>query len=319
MDKFHNAIIGIFTGTILSTFFGLIISVIDLKIISYLNSRLTWSENFIRRVISQVFLTVFVAVLISLIATIVSNYLNPYDEDFKGVLLNNALIFSVVNVLFMTILEGWIFFFESNSAKQVTGDLKYELSQVQFDILKSQINPHFMFSSLNILSDLIKVDVIKAQKFIDDFSIVYRYVAETIEKPLVPLGRELDFVYSYLNLQKMRHGKQLSYTTKISGELTDYLLPPLSLQAVIEHSIQNNIINNSTSLIIEISNMDNNLVIRNRVNAETIKDRVQEPSLKYLIKRYDFVCNKHPEFSYSNCLFVANLPLINPNYENINY
>lgn len=316
IERYYYAVLGLVKGTILSTFCGLIISIVNLYIIRFLNKRLPWTSDFLNRVVCQVLFTVSVGVIISFFATAVSNLINSYDENLEGVILNNALIFSVVNILFMTILEGWIFFFESNNAKQVTGDLKYELSQVKFDVLKSQINPHFMFNSLNVLSDLIKDDVGRAHQFIDDFSMVYRYVAETIEKPVISLGRELDFIHSYLNLQKIKYGDRLSFSLKVPGNYSELMLPPLSLQAVIEHVIKSN---HSDNMFVEISAKSNCLIITNKISGHLSNESMPEQALRNLAKRYTFVCNKHPEFHILNGYLITKLPLINSYDENFNY
>lgn len=310
VEKLHFAIIGVIIGTIISSIAGIIVSILNLAVIRFLNSHFSWTERFLKRIFFQVVLTILIGSTISAVTTLVYNFFNPYSEDFGGVMLSNILIVSVVNILLMTILEGWIFFNESTHEKQKTGGLKYELSQVKFDILKSQINPHFMFNSLNVLSILIKKDVPKAQKFIEDFSIVYRYVAETIEKPLVTLGRELDFIESYLYLQKIRHGEQLTFSTKISGDLLEFMLPPLSLQVIIENAIKHNIINETTSFCIEIFSHNTTLIIKNKLTPKVSADSTVGIGLKNLTKRYGFVCNKYPEFKKANGYFIAKLPLI---------
>lgn len=315
LEKIHYLFAGLVKGTLISALCGFFIAVINLSIIRALNRRLPWTHSFFDRVVCQVLLTIVVGVVISFFATGLSHIINPYSEELKDVILNNALIFSVVNILLMTILEGWIFFFESNHAKQVTGDLEYELAQVKFDILKSQINPHFMFDSLNILSELINEDVIKAQQFIDDFSMVYRYVAETFEKPVISLGREIDFIRSYINLHKIKYGDNLSLTLKVPGEYSDLMVPPLSLQAVVEYSVNSC---KSEAISIEITSKKHTLIIKNKQPYNVNSNFENEAGLKNLTKRYAFLCNNHPLFNNIDGYFVAKLPLIDSYDENFN-
>jgi len=105
-----------------------------------------------------------------------------------------------------------------------------------------------MFNSLNVLAGLIRKDTEQAQQFIEDFSCVYRYVAETIEEPLVTLRMELEFANSYLYLQRIRHGDMLQYIAKFPEYYLDYRLPPLSLQVVLENAIKHNVIGESEPL-----------------------------------------------------------------------
>lgn len=299
-------------NTIISTVAGTVVVLCDLMIIRLLNFKYKWTESVIKRVVVQLILTIFSAVIISTATTLINhNFIHRYHENLTEVLIINAIIITVVNVMLMTILEGWIFFKENKKANAVTGNLKYELSQVKFDILKSQINPHFMFNSLNILSGLIKKDTDKAQRFIEDFSDVYRYVAETIERPLVSLKMELDFVESYLYLQKIRYGNLLTYTADVDKHLYDYQLPPLSLQVILENAIKHNIITEASALIIEINSENECLVIKNKIAPKLSYEISSGTGLSNLTKRYAFVCNKHPEFKKSGGYFIASLPLIN--------
>ncbi len=123
----------------------------------------------------------------------------------------------MINVFVVAVFEAWIFFIESDRAKQKVEFLQQELSQIKFEVLKSQINPHFMFNSLNVLSGLIKKDPSKAEQFIDEFSHIYRYVLEIIEQSVTTLGKELEFMRSYLFLQKIRYGESLTFSVNISA------------------------------------------------------------------------------------------------------
>jgi PAS domain S-box-containing protein len=181
--------------------------------------------------------------------------------------------------------------------------------QSQFEVLKSQINPHFMFNSLNVLSGLINVDVAKAQLFIDEFSQIYRYVLETIEQPVVTLNKELEFMRSYLFLQQIRYGKSLTYSVHIAGEQLQLLVPPLSLQVLLENAIKHNIVNESKPLKIEIYSKGNYLFVKNPVQPK-ISGTSTGLGLKNLVKRYALISKFEPKFQVENNNYVAKIPLI---------
>lgn len=299
-------------NTTISAIAGTVVVFFNISCIRYLNKTSPWSHNILKRVAIQLSFTIIAAIFISTLATLFSNYcIHEYEKDFTEVLIINGIIVVVANVMLMTVLEAWLFFNESKKSSLITGSLKYELNQVKFDVLKSQINPHFMFNSLNVLSGLIRKDTAKAQLFIEDFSNVYRYVAETIERPLVTLKMELEFVESYLYLLKIRHGEMLSYKVDVPEKLMDYNLPPLSLQVIMENAIKHNIINEKASLFIEISADHESLIIKNKLMPKVSIELSTGTGLKNLTKRYAFVCNKFPEFTKSEGYFIANLPLIN--------
>lgn len=300
----------LFRGTTLSLVAAFFLAYPNLFLIRYLHNVAPWSKTIFKRLIIQLVFSVLTASIISLSFTFTANLLTPYSEDFKGVIISNILIFIAVNILLMTILEAWIFYIENQKAVQVAKSLQEELSQIKFEVLKSQINPHFMFNSLNVLSGLINKDVAKAQQFIDEFSQIYRYVLETIEQPVATLEKELDFMRSYLFLQQIRYGTDLTYSVNIPSNMLSLVLPPLSLQVVLENAIKHNIVNESKPLSIEIICEGAVLVIKNNIQPKISAVVSTGLGLKNLAKRYALISDKVPEFKVVSGFYIAKLPLI---------
>jgi len=318
LDSYQHFFLRLLRGSLLSLLAGFLIAYPDLYVIRYLNSISPWSKKVAMRITLQLSFSITISIIVSTIITLFANWLRPYSEDLTGVLINNAMIYAVVNILMMTILEAWIYYIESRHAKQIAENLQEELSQIKFEVLKSQINPHFMFNSLNVLSGLINIDIVKAQLFIDEFSQIYRYVLETIEQPVATLSKELEFMRSYLFLQQIRYGETLSHTIEIPADKLSMLLPPLSLQVVLENAIKHNIVNESKPLKIEIYCEDNYLLVRNNIQPK-ISGKSTGLGLKNLVKRYNLICKLEPTFRVVNNYYIAKLPLINiENDESIN-
>jgi len=312
LDGFQHFLLRLTRGTILSLIAGFLITYPDLFVIRYLNNIAPWNKKILKRVSIQLVFTIIIAIIISTFITLMANCISPYTEEFTGVLVNNALIYSVANVIVVAILEGWIFYNESRQAKQMAKNLQEELSQIKFEVLKSQINPHFMFNSLNVLSGLINKDIIKAQQFIDEFSQIYRYVLETIEQPVTTLGKELDFMHSYLTLQQIRYGEMLTYTVNLPAHLLPLVLPPLSLQVVLENAIKHNIVNETKPLKIEISHQGSSLIVKNNLQPKISSGVSTGLGLRNLVKRYALIGKLEPEFYVENNFYIAKLPLIDP-------
>src|SRR5690606_31960409 len=130
----------------------------------------------------------------------------------------------------------------------------------QYQSLKDQLNPHFLFNSLNVLSNLVFEDATKSSKFIQQLSKIYRYVLEVHQEELVSLERELAFAENYLSLQKIRFEDALNF--KMEVELGDnYYLPPLSLQLLLENAIKHNIVSRDKPLEIIISQNKDELTV----------------------------------------------------------
>ncbi len=310
LSGFEYFLFRLFRGLSLSLVAGFLMAYPNLWVIYFLNHVAPWSSKTIRRIVFQLGFSVAVALVVSVTFTLFANIITPYSEDLNGVLISNALIFSTVNILVMSILEGWIFFRQHKQAEQMAKNLQEELSQIKFEVLKSQINPHFMFNSLNVLSGLINKDTGKAQQFIDEFSHIYRYVLETIEQPVTTLDKELDFMRSYLFLQQIRYGDFLSYTVSIPSHLLKYFLPPLSLQVVLENAIKHNVINETKPLTIEVFSQGNFLIVKNNLQPKISMGHSTGLGLKNLTRRYAMISADKPVFSVETNDYLAKLPLI---------
>lgn len=297
-------------GTLLGFLSGFMLALPDLLTIDRLNNIYPWGGRAVPRVIIQFFLSILFAVIVSTLMTLFSDLLGPYEEELKRVLITNALIVIVLNIILMITLEAWIFFNEGSRARRKAENLERELSQIRFEMLKSQINPHFMFNSLNVLSGLMEKDVVRAQKFIDEFSMIYRYVLETIEKPVVTLGEELAFVRSYFFLQQIRYGDSLTLSVNLPSELLELLLPPLSLQVVLENAIKHNIVNASQPLQIDISGSGRQLVIRNNLQPKISAYTSTHLGQANLSRRYAMITTEEPGFFVETGFYKVKLPLI---------
>lgn len=311
LDSFAHFLLRLLRGVLLSVPAGVLIAVPDLFIIDWLNRKLPWNKKVLPRVLLQFFAAVLLAAAVSQLMTLTANSITPYTEDLKLVLLYNALIYAVVNIIIMGVLEGWVYYNQSAEAGRKAEALERELTQIRFEMLKSQINPHFMFNSLNVLSGLIDKDVTKAQEFIDEFSQIYRYVLETIEQPASSLGKELDFMRSYLFLQQIRYGDDLTWSVNIPSVLLSMVLPPLSLQVVLENAIKHNIVNHSKPLHLNISSDDRMLVVTNRLQPKISTTASTGVGLKNLTRRYSLISGRVPTFTVEDNHYIARLPLIN--------
>ncbi|MDZ7608347.1 MAG: histidine kinase [Cyclobacteriaceae bacterium] len=301
-------------GTIYSIVAGFLIALPDLFIIYKLDRWFPWGKRFMERVGIQLVLAVVWAFTISTVITLLANYLSAYTEPLQLVLIYNALIYAVTNIIVMIVLEAWLFFMEGHRAKEKAHTLEKEMSQMRFEMLKSQINPHFMFNSLNVLSGLIDKNPAQAQLFIDEFSSIYRYVLETIEQPVTTLKDELDFIRSYMFLQKMRYGENLTYSVEIPSAKLDTYLPPLSLQVVIENAIKHNIVNEAKPLQIDIYTEKSVMVVKNPIQPK-ISGTSTGVGLKNLQKRYALITQLTPSFTIVNNQYIAKLPLLDPEHD----
>jgi sensor histidine kinase YesM len=313
LKDFQHFLLRFFRGTVLSLIASFLIAYADLVVIQFLKSKAPWETKALQRIAVQFGLTLFIAVLFSVCFTLFAHAISPYSHKLSNVLFNNALIFCVVNILLISIMEGLIFSRQKKEAEVLANSLKKELTQIKFELLKSQINPHFMFNSLNVLSGLIAKDAQKAELFVDEFSYIYRYVLESIEEAVSTLEKELDFLHSYFFLQEIRYGAALTYSVNLPASIMSLLLPPLSFQVIVENAIKHNVVNASKPLHIDITYEDKHIIISNLLQAKTSKSKSTGIGLKNLKKRYALISSLNPDFYLKNNKFFAKLPLIEHN------
>jgi sensor histidine kinase YesM len=134
-------------------------------------------------------------------------------------------------------------------------------------------------------------------------------VLETIEMPVVTVNKELEFMRSYLYLQQIRYGESLTYTVNIKAELLKRVIPPLSLQVLLENAIKHNIVNESKPLTIEIYNEGESLFVKNNIQPK-ISGTSTGLGLKNLVKRYALISKIEPSFTIVNSHYIAKIPLI---------
>lgn len=181
---------------------------------------------------------------------------------------------------------------------------------VQFETLKNQVSPHFLFNSLNALTSLIEANPEKAVKFTQLFSKIFRNTLELKDKHLISVADELQHVMAYLQLQKMRFEENLMVESNLSADGLRAYLPPFSLQMVVENAIKHNIITAQHPLYIRWSNTENFLIITNNLQPRTHVEDSTQTGLKNIVSRYKYITDLVPVFEVRNDLFVVELPIL---------
>ncbi|HVF97129.1 MAG TPA: histidine kinase, partial [Flavisolibacter sp.] len=171
---------------------------------------------------------------------------------------------SIINIFFTLLMEGISSYNHWRQNLKETEQIKKAFTQSQLLGLKSQVNPHFLFNSLNTLSSLIVEDEEGAETFLNEMSKVYRYMLRGDDQQLVSVETELKFIRSYVYLLNQRYGQSLQVKTTISDDDMNKLVPPLSLQVLIENAFTQNSMSKTAPLVINISSNNNNeILIRN--------------------------------------------------------
>ncbi len=190
-------------------------------------------------------------------------------------------------------------------------EIEKGVAQAQFESLKNQVNPHFLFNSLNVLSSLVHIDADLSEKFIDQLARSYRYLLEQKDKELVPLKTEIEFVQSFSFLLKIRFEEKLKINIKLPAEAMNDLIAPLTLQLLIENAVKHNTISMEEPLIIDLfMDSDNYLVVKNNLQIRVQRMPSTGVGLKNIINRYKLLTTFAPEFQVLNDTYIARIPLI---------
>lgn len=278
-----------------------------------IRNRFPGDGNFMKR--SGIMILLFLTISALLIFGIYQVY------NFAGLLGDNkedhnftwAYITTGILNIFLTFLNEGIYRFENwKSNLKETEKLKIAYKQSQLIGLKSQVNPHFLFNSLNSLSGLIQEDTERAEKFLDEMSKVYRYMLRNDEDQLVKLSTELQFINSYFALLKARYGSAVEMHVEVKDTDRDMNLPPLSLQVILENALYQNKTSKTSPLKISIeSGDDQSIVIKNNIQRKILTETGdQETGLDNLIKKYQLMSDKPVEIHDSGTERKIILPLI---------
>ena len=190
-------------------------------------------------------------------------------------------------------------------------NLQKENLQSQFDVLKQQVNPHFLFNSLNVLTSLIKLEPDLAEKFSEHLSKVYRYVLENKDHELVDMNTELKFLEAYIFLLKIRFVDKLIVNIDIPESKRYYQVIPLAMQLLIENAIKHNTMSKSNPLQIDIFiDKQNFLNIVNNLQERPSQIISTGIGLKNIQNRYLLLNNTEPVFEKTETQFIAKVPLV---------
>ncbi|UFH47909.1 histidine kinase [Flavobacterium galactosidilyticum] len=183
-------------------------------------------------------------------------------------------------------------------------------ASAKFESLKNQIDPHFLFNSLNVLSSLIEENPENAQRFTTSLSKIYRYVLEQKDKELVSVEEELAFAKTYMNLLKMRFENSLFYEMPPTTISTEAKVVPLSLQLLLENTVKHNVVSEKRPLHIRIYVEGDYLAVQNEYQKKEVLQERQGVGLQNIINRYGIVTNRKVLIIQKEQTFTVKIPML---------
>nr|WP_319399423.1 histidine kinase [uncultured Carboxylicivirga sp.] len=285
-------------------------------ILLFINNRITNPFTHLKkltryRLAISIISTLFICILAQYIYSLLKGFYShgPNFGFFNGMVLFKCFFVSIITVLFSQLT---LVLFKQQEIRFEMEQLRSENLQNRFDALTSQINPHFFFNSLNALSGLVRIkDNSNALKYINELSVIFRYVLKGKWQELVVLQDEMQFLEAYQYLLQIRYGERLSFNININSEdEQNYRLPYLSLQPLIENVIKHNIISTSYPMKINIfiQNKDT-LIVSNLIQPKIEVEPSTGIGLNNLSNRYKLLVDKNIQSYIDKDLFIVELPL----------
>lgn len=203
-------------------------------------------------------------------------------------------------------MEAW------RTATREAEQLKKVNLMVQLESLKNQVKPHFLFNSLNTLTGLVEKDTVQAVKFISELSNVYRYLLQSSEKELIGLQQELQFTKAYFYLLQTRFGQGVSMNIDIDSSVLHHLIPPLTLQMLVENAVKHNQVSARKPLQINVTANGEWLTVQNSSQPKRQTASSNGVGLSNIAAKYRLLNQPNVEVQASDSTFSVKIPLINP-------
>jgi sensor histidine kinase YesM len=271
-----------------------------------------------QRISSKLLILVIIMPPSVLLIFFVYHYFHILGYQLKSIhLLKGLLLGLSVNLVFETLYEADFMFSKYKESKAEKETIEQLSVAQEFDTLKSQVNPHFLFNCFNTLSSLITVDKQKAEAFLNELSKVYRYLLRNNEEGVSTVENEIKFIRSYYKLLQTRHGEAVQLNIQIDKRYDAYLLPSLSLQLLAENVVKHNVLSKNKPLVIDIfTTAANKLVVNNNLQRRGVKAPSNNVGLQNIKAKYELL--KQPGFQVieDDKNFTVVLPLIWNNSSN---
>lgn len=293
--------------------YSVVLNVINGYFFHYLNNRVVWKKykrfRFIIGALGGVVLTMIAIVLIR-----VSVEMGVKKESFQEFLQGEQSSHYFIALLITLVISGAfhvVYFYKHWQERKVTEQkIIAGTASARFDALKNQLDPHFLFNSLNVLTSLIDEDPKQAQRFTTSLSKVYRYVLEQKNKELVTVAEELRFAHTYSNLLKMRFEDGLQFEIPEPDPNDEALIVPLSLQLLLENAVKHNVVTTRSPLLIRVTREQGTLVVANRLQPKKGIPGGSGVGLQNIRERYRLLTDRKVHIESDEEQFRVQLPIL---------
>lgn len=230
------------------------------------------------------------------------------NEKFYDFIFNVTLVLEVV--LCILVAEIYMLLVSNQEIRLRNQALQKINAETTFEVLKNQVNPHFLFNSLNTITAMIGSTNDAAKTFVNNMSQVYRHVLSSANKPVVTLEQEMEYAMAYIHMLQARHAGNLELQVSTDAQLYETLLPPMSLQILLENAVKHSVVSARQPLLIQIEARDQCISVCNTIQEKKVKPPSTGTGLYNLNQRYWYLCKKQIDISRTHLEFKVSLPLL---------
>lgn len=277
-----------------------------------LNKKISWIKKPLLRAIAGVVCLVVYSVIAFIGVQVVMNYFvngASVSQTFEWLGINNLKFVLIISGSIASLLHLVEFFKHWKESKIEAEKLRAEMKTYQYDALRNQINPHFLFNSFSVLSELVYEDQDLAVKFIRQLSDIYRYVLVSMDLELVPLKDEIDFIKKFSFLLQTRFEDNLEIDIQVEADRDD-LIVPMSLQLLLENAVKHNEISNEFPLKVEIHRNADLIQVKNGLKKKSNPESSTKTGLQNIIKRYKYLSEEKVRVEETKDSFVVKVPIL---------
>jgi len=291
--------------------FTLLMVLVGFFTMRYISKRYSWGENPVRRTVITVASLLTISVVSTALFCVPKLKFFTWQELLDSGHIEAILAVSVMaNAVVMGVTDITLYYRKSHKIALEAEITKKNKARFQYDQLKRQLNPHFLFNSLNVLDYLIHTDANRASDFTKKLAGVYRYLLSKENDPVVTLEEEITFANMYVDLLKERFNKGLNVRIDVGDSYLRHKIIPCSLQLLIENATKHNIISSEMPLNIEISICNGAVCIENNLQPRINAADSMGLGLKSIRGQYETIFGREIEVSESESKFRVCLPVV---------
>lgn len=293
--------------------YAVVLTLLNGGFFDYINSKVVWKKYSKYRIVIGAAGSI-VLTMLGIFWLRIFVEMGMQGEDWSTFIAGEKALYYVVSLLITIVVSVFfhaIYFYRALQEKKVKEQkIIAGTASAKFDALKNQLDPHFLFNSLNVLTSLIDEDPYQAQKFTTSLSKVYRYVLEQKNKDLVSIEEELQFAKTYVRLLKMRFEDGIVFDIPENSSHPEAKIVPLSLQLLLENAVKHNIVTASKPLNIRVEERDGMLVVSNNLQEKQVVRKSSGVGLRNIQQRYSILSARQVNIRKTASEFSVELPML---------